>query len=190
MSQLLAGSPFAPAMPSGPLNRALSQSALRFRKFAISFLLIFFRTLLTSQNAISRLFSDFHTLAANHPEVGVRSATQHPPLSSRPIAPYPAKCQNFTSWLLRNTRSSWPRAGTQFRPFRCLTGKRTLGTAMPRRRSWSPAGLQSRDRTRKKAWVFRSPSERLARRCSSERPNCRKVRTPHRTGKAGSVRMG
>ena len=110
--------------------------------------------------------------------------------SSRPIAPHPAKCQNFPCCLLRNTRPYRPAAGTQFRPFRCLTGKRTLGAATPQRRSWSPAGSQSRNRTRKKAWVFRSPSERLARGCSRERPNCSKVRSPHRAGKAGSVRLG
>jgi len=170
----------------------------------------------SSQGAISRLFINSRSLTAKTPGWGIApslsllryfltslpldpfcpspntSATDHGPryTSSRPIAPHPAKCQNFPCCLLRNTRPSRPAAGTQFRLFRCLTGKRTLGTATPHRRSWSPAGLQSQDRTRKKAWVFRSPSERLARGCSRERPNCSKVRSPHRAGKAGSVRLG
>ena len=44
---------------------------------------------------------------------------------------------------------------------------------------------QSRDRTRKKAWVHRSITER-----SERGPTRRLVRDPARAGKAGSVRMG
>jgi hypothetical protein len=116
------------------------------------------------------------------------------PLVTRHFLPYrcapPRKVPRFPCCLLRNPRLPGLAPGKQLRPFRCLTGKRTLGTATPHRRSWSPIGLQSRDRTRKKAWVLRSPSERLARGRSSDGPNCNKARSPHRAGKAGSVRMG
>jgi len=181
-----------------------------------------------SQNPISRLFINFQTLPAKHrgaypafpylitslrpylsirrPQLRARLHTDHGPRYTVHVLPShcapPRKVPKSLYCLLRNTRFPRPAPGKQLRFRWCLTVKRTLGTATPHRRSWSPIGPRftlpaltqegslKGDRTRKKASVLRSPSERPAIGRSNDRPNCSKARSPHRAGKAGSVRMG
>jgi len=190
MSQLLAGSAVCPcnALRATQSSVIPIRSSLPQIRYLLSFDIL--PHSFVPLRALSPAFSAASTLLPKTTRrCGYARHSAPAPFLSSHCAP-PRKVPKFHQLASSQHAILLAPRRTQFRPFRCLTGKRTLGTAMPQRRSWSPAGLQSRDRTRKKAWVFRSPSERLARGCSSERPNCRKVRTPHRTGKAGSVRMG